>query len=566
MKISNKGYAKMKALLCNQEWRLNHLYWVTDKDGRTVKFKMNWAQRKLWQEKHTRNLILKVRQLGISTFVAILILDECLFNNNTLAGIVDKTEKDAFKKMAKIKFAWERLGWCPDGASEEESAIAQIGLIVKKAKERIGSCVFSTSEARLSNGSTIYAGVSLRGGTHQLLHISELGYVACHNPMKAQETITGSLESVGNGGMVFMESTHEGGRTGLHYRLVVEARNLVGRELTPLDNKFFFFSWVEQEEYSLPGYRFSGDAELAKYFAMLEREHGIVLTEGQKAWYEAKKRTQGVLMKQEYPTVPDEALNPAVEGAIFGQQIAMLRETGRLFAEFEADPYRPIYAALDRGISDYTSIWFIQCGADGRFYILDNYTANDKPLSWYINVLRGREAEWGKLAGVVLPHDGAQRDYELTSYFTKFEEAGFYTMLVRRTTDPWNSIDNARTLLRYAVIHARCNERTVTDARPEGYISGTNALESYRMAPPGKDGVLRNEPLHDESSHAADALRTFADAWATGMISKEGGWRAERSKRELTPGAKIGAEVYDEVDVERGSGGRALGAEYMDVW
>lgn len=86
------------------------------------------------------------------------------------------------------------------------------------------------------------------------------------------------------------------------------------------------------------------------------------------------------------------------------------------------------------------------------------------------------------------------------------------------------------------------------------------------MAPPGKDGVLRNEPLHDESSHAADALRTFADAWATGMISKEGGWRAERSKRELTPGAKIGAEVYDEVDVERGSGGRALGAEYMDVW
>lgn len=564
--MTMEDYNVVKARLSDAEWRLNHLYWITDKDGKTRRFRMNWAQERLWREKHTRNIILKVRQLGISTFVAILILDMCLFKSNVLAGIVDKTEKDAFKKMAKIKFAWDRMGWCPENASEEERAIAELGAKVKAELEAAGKCVFSTTEAKLSNGSNIYAGVSLRGGTHQILHVSELGYVACHNPMKANETITGSLESVGKGGMVFMESTHEGGQTGLHYRLVVEAMNLVGRELTPLDNKFFFFSWVQQDEYALDGYKFSGDAELTKYFAMLEREHGIVLTEGQKAWYESKRRTQGSKMKQEYPTIPEEALNPQVEGAIFGQQVAMLRETGRLYAEFEADAYRPIYAAFDKGLSDYTSIWFIQCGADGKFYILDNYTANDKPLSWYISVVRAREAQWGKLAGVVLPHDGSQRDYELTSYFTKFEEAGFYTMLVRRTTDPWNSIDNARTLLRHAVIHARCNERTVTDARPDGYISGTNALATYRMAPPGRDGVIRNEPLHDESSHAADALRTFADAWATGMIAQESGWMLERGKRQLTPGAKIGAEVYDDADVEERGGGVALGADIYERW
>ena len=558
-------YEKMKRLLSNQEWRLNNLYWITDKEGKTRKFKMNWAQKRLFCERHTRNIILKVRQLGISTFVALLILDTCLFKSNMLAGIVDKTEKDAFKKLAKIKFAWERLGWCPEGASGEEMAIAEMGAKLKAEIEAEGKCVFSATEAKLSNGSNIYAGVSLRGGTHQILHISELGYVACHNPMKANETLTGSLESVGKGGSVFMESTHEGGQTGIHYRLVVEAMNLQGRKLTPLDNKFFFFSWVQQEEYALPGYAFSGDEELAKYFAMLEKEHGIVLTEAQKAWYESKRRTQGSKMKQEYPTIPEEALNPAVEGAIFGQQVAMLRETGRLYAEFEADPYRPIYAAFDKGISDYTSIWFIQCGADGKFYLLDNYTANDKPLSWYISIVREREGKWGKLAGVVLPHDGAQRDYELTSYFTKFEEAGFYAMLVPRTSDPWNSIDNARALLRYAVIHARCNERTVTDAHPEGYISGTNALATYRMAPPGRDGVIRNEPLHDESSHAADALRTFADAWATGMIAPESGWRAERGKRKMTPGAMMGAEVYEEVDVEV-ERGVALGADIYERW
>lgn len=68
-------------LLNDPFWRLNHLYWIIDKVGNKELFKLNRAQEKLYHEMWYCNLILKARQLGISTFVCLLFLDRCLFNN-----------------------------------------------------------------------------------------------------------------------------------------------------------------------------------------------------------------------------------------------------------------------------------------------------------------------------------------------------------------------------------------------------------------------------------------------------------------------------------------------------
>ncbi|MCC8021104.1 MAG: hypothetical protein LIO63_03885 [Akkermansia sp.] len=53
------------------------------------------------------------------------------------------------------------------------------------------------------------------------------------------------------------------------------------------------------------------------------------------------------------------------------------------------------------------------------------------------------------------------------------------------------------------------------------HISGVNALENYQTAPMGRSGVERKEPLHNACSHAADAFRTFAQAWQAGFISRD---------------------------------------------
>lgn len=234
-------------------------------------------------------------------------------------------------------------------------------------------------------------------GTLQILHISELGAIAAHDPKKAEEIISGGFNTVHQNGVIIKESTHEGGQYGLNYELTVAAMDMVGKELTPLDFRFFFFSWIRQPGYRIVGGKAPVEPKMVKYFASLEEEYGIVLDDEQKCWYAAMARTQRKI-RQEFPTVPDEALNPVAEGTIFGSQINMLRELGRLTAEFEADAHLPVYTAWDIGLADFMSIWWIQPGRDGKFYVLDNYTANGRTLDHYIGELRKRETAYGRVA------------------------------------------------------------------------------------------------------------------------------------------------------------------------
>lgn len=51
-------------LLGSKQWRLNNLYWIRDKKGAKVKFKMNLAQRTLFKNIWYLNICCKARQLG----------------------------------------------------------------------------------------------------------------------------------------------------------------------------------------------------------------------------------------------------------------------------------------------------------------------------------------------------------------------------------------------------------------------------------------------------------------------------------------------------------------------
>src|SRR3990167_10406362 len=51
--------------LHDKEYRLNNLYYIVDRYGSNIKFEMNAVQRDVFRGMHTRNLILKARQLGM---------------------------------------------------------------------------------------------------------------------------------------------------------------------------------------------------------------------------------------------------------------------------------------------------------------------------------------------------------------------------------------------------------------------------------------------------------------------------------------------------------------------
>lgn len=505
----------IRALLATPEKRLNHLYWILDKNGRSIRFRMNAEQTHLHRHAHTRNLILKARQLGFSTYVSLRILDACLHIPNYKAGIIDRTLPDAASKLDKIKYAYQHLDHLPDTPTPLDHELAQIGAMLKEYHQGIK---IKEKEILFPNGSSIYISTSYRGGTLQLLHISELGSIAYHEPRKANEIITGALPSVGANCTIFMESTHEGGKYGEHYRQIEASMDNIGKPLTPLHFKFFFYSWHQHPEYQLPDATPAETDESRRYFAQLEQEQHTTISPAQRAWYLANQKTYGSRMKQEYPSTPAEALNPITDGAIYSLQLDTLREKGRLSARFEHDPHRPIYTAWDLGIADYMSIWWIQPGADGLWHILDNYTANQLPLSHYIDILRQKDAVYNRCAACILPHDSARKDINANSYDTALRQAGYTCIRTPITANLWASIDTTRQFLATCLIHERCHQPTRLDDGAT-YIAGMDALANYRTAPPGARGALAPSPLHDINSHAADALRTFADAAKLGLIS-----------------------------------------------
>ena len=155
MAIPNAESAK--ELLNDPYWRLNHLYYIIDKSGNKELFKLNWTQEKLYKEMWYCNLILKARQLGISTFVSLLFLDRCLFNSNQHAGIIAHTREDAEQLFRRVKFAYDSLP-------------------VEIKALRIAN-TDNARELQLSNGSTLRVGTSMRSSTLQYLHINEFGKI-----------------------------------------------------------------------------------------------------------------------------------------------------------------------------------------------------------------------------------------------------------------------------------------------------------------------------------------------------------------------------------------------------
>lgn len=470
-------------LWSDRKWRLNNLYWIEDKRGQVVRFELNQAQEKLLDDLHYLNIILKARQLGFSTFILILALDCCLFNDHFSAGLVADTLDNAKNLLKRIKFAYERM---PE----------QIRGVVQLKSD-------NATEMEFSNGSNIAVGVSLRSGTFNLVHISEYGKICAKYPDKAKEIKSGALNTIAPGQLVFIESTAEG-RGGDFYEKTEQARKIAddGREPADLEYAFHFFPWFMDSTYqSDTPVTFRGDDEA--YFKELAEEHGIELTVPQRYWYAAKAREQGEDMWKEFPSTPDEAFKAAKDGAYFAKQIRILRQQRRI-GDFPIDPRSPVNTFWDWGIGDYAIIWFHQHLA-GRDRFVGYYENCNEGPAHYANYLLEWAAKHGATYGVHYgPHDFESRrpgtHGEITTLQKIFGGLGISFQIVSRSLDKGASIQLARTRLANCEFDAVCEK-------------GIERLENYSREWDERLAVWKSQPRHDEHSHGADGFLTFTDGY-----------------------------------------------------
>ena len=189
-------------------YRLTHFYYITNKSGEEILFNLNWAQKELYEREWHQMLVLKARQLGVTTYFSINFLDDCFWHGNTHAGIIAHRKEDAediFKK--KVKYAYDRMpAWTRtfNSATNDRSWRA---------------CFLKMAQVtELSTG--------FRSGTYQRLLVSEFGKICAKSPDVAKEIVTGSLNTVSTDQIIAIESTAEG-REGYFYEFSKAVRRLV---------------------------------------------------------------------------------------------------------------------------------------------------------------------------------------------------------------------------------------------------------------------------------------------------------------------------------------------------
>lgn len=470
----------------DRRWRLNNLYYIQDKLGDVVLFRLNEAQNALLDNLHFLNIILKARQMGFSTFILILALDCCLFNSNFAAGLVADTIDNAKGLLKRIKFAYERLP-------------AEIKAAVPIKTD-------NAYEIEFCNSSGIEVGVSLRSGTKNFIHVSEYGKICAKAPDKAKEIKSGTLNTIAPRQLVFIESTAEG-RGGDFYDKTQQARSLsdAGKTLGDLDYRFHFFPWWQDVTYQVATEHLITEED-AKYFEELETEYGVKLTDEQKWWYAAKRVEQGDDMWKEYPSTPDEAFKAAKDGAYFAKEMRALRQLGKIGA-FPFVPGIAVNTMWDFGLGDTQTIWLHQLVAgENRFvgYFEDSGMGLGHYFNWLERWRAQRGATWGQH---LAPHDVEHRRQTATSgraetIKTMASGLGYTFETVERNPDKINSIQSIRTKLPGCVFDEA------------GCAKGIIHLESYSRDWDEKLAVWRNHPRHDEHCHGADAFMVFSDGYA----------------------------------------------------
>lgn len=454
-----------------RSWRINHLYKIKNKEGNQITFRKNWAQEELFNCNHPNKIILKARQLGITTYFCIDLLDRILWEENLQCGIIAHTLSDAQSIFVdKLKFTFDHIH--PS---------------LHPLYQTIGD---SAKELRFKHGSTIRVGTSLRSSTLNYLHISELGKISVKYPEKAREIKTGALQTLAPGQHCYIESTAEGA-TGLFYDMCQEAldKKNRGAKLGVMDFKFFFFPWWKEPVYQLEQSVLM-PAKLHDYFEKLEKEENITLTDFQKAWYVKKSEVLKDDMMREYPSTPREAFEVSQEGFWYSNQIRELYKSNHVI-NLPHDKTQLVHTAWDLGQADATAIWFFQINPAGTPCIIDFFKKSNMPLSQIKSMLDQKGYNYGTH---IWPHDAKHRDKAGVTFEQQASDLGLVGVVLEI----------------HSILHGI---NLVRDKIPSFYFDRDNCkeglldLENYKKRWNNILGGYESKEVHDEASHAAAAMR-----------------------------------------------------------
>lgn len=186
----------------------------------------------------------------------------------------------------------------------------------------------------------------------------------------------------------------------------------------------------------------------------------------------------------------------AIPGSYYGKLMAKLEEQGRI-GDVPWDPRYPVLTAWDIGVGDSTAIWFVQqIGLE--LHVIDYYENSGVGVDHYARQCR-QERDY-QYEGHLWPHDGDDREWgnNAASRQDSAKLLGIKPIKIL----PRASVDDGINAVRITL--ARCRfDRTRCER-------GISALRQYQRNWDDRLKCFSQKPLHDWTSHAADAFRYLA--------------------------------------------------------
>lgn len=193
--------------------------------------------------------------------------------------------------------------------------------------------------------------------------------------------------------------------------------------------------------------------------------------------------------EDDYAHVYEGNTRSTVHDAVYKAEIMKAEKNGQ-FCRVPYDARKPVDVIFDLGWGDLVSMWFMQTFPfDTR--LIDYHEDSHKSMDHYLQVLQSKGYTYGQL---IFPWDGGVKSVATGKSCEDVVKAKGYRVRVLRQGLVHDRIDAVRTMFSQLFFDAtKCEV-------------GLSHLRRYQWGPPGNNGTLKREPLHDQASHAADAL------------------------------------------------------------
>jgi len=216
----------------------------------------------------------------------------------------------------------------------------------------------------------------------------------------------------------------------------------------------------------------------------------------------------------------------AVVGSIWGGELARLESDNRL-TDCPHDTDYPVYTAWDIGRADSTAIWFYQVIAN-EIHLIDFLQDNLKNPDWFASRVLGKIVKIDIVDGKITVQKGQdlsqhkhRKAYDYANHWLPhdaraktFASMGKSVQELLSVCFGWNKVSITPNLSRQDGIQAarKMLDKTIIDWKCE---DGFELVKQYRYEKDDKKNMLKETPLHDYTSHAADALRYVAVSYQT---------------------------------------------------